>query len=156
MNNTIIVGIVAAVVFGGGGYYLGMQKATSSTTAATATGAAFAGRGAGGAGRFGGGAAGGGFTGGTILSIGSGTMTIQMAASTSTSATTGTKIVLFDTTTQVSEMQTVAPSALTVGQSVTVTGATNSDGSVTATSIQVRPARTSGLERPATTPTTGQ
>jgi len=155
MNNTIIVGIVAAVVFGGGGYYLGMQKASSSTTAATATGAAFAGRGAGGAGRFGG-AAGGGFTGGTILSIGDGTMTIQMAASTSTSATTGTKIVLFDTTTQVSEMQTVAPSALTVGQNVTVTGSTNSDGSLTATSIQVRPARTGGLERPATAPTTGQ
>ena len=155
MNNTIINAIVVAVVFGGGGYYVGMQKTAAATTATQgANGAAFAGR-TGGAGRFGGGA-GGGFTGGTILSICNGSLTIQLPSSTSTSATTGTKIVLFDTTTQVSEMQTVPASKLTIGQNVMVTGATNSDGSVTATSIQVRPARTGGLERPATTPTTGQ
>ena len=152
MNNTVITAIVTALVFGGGGYYLGMQKAASSTTATqTPTGATFAGRGAG---RFGGGA-GGGFTGGTILSIGNGSLTLQLANSTSSTATTGTKIVLFDTTTQVSEMQSVQASTLTVGQNVMVSGSANSDGSLTATSIQVRPAR-NGTEKPATTPTTGQ
>jgi hypothetical protein len=152
MNNTVITAIVVAVVFGGGGYYLGSQKASSAAITQSPTGATgnFGGRGGN---RFG---AGGGFTGGTILSIGNGSLTIQLPSSTSTTATTGTKIVLFDTTTQVSEMQSVPASKLTVGQNVMVTGSLNSDGSVTATSIQVRPARTGGPERPATTPTTGQ
>jgi hypothetical protein len=145
MNKTVITAIMVAIIFGGGGYYFGTQQAASSTTPTGA--AAFAGR-TGGAGRFGGGAAGGGFTTGTIISTGSGTMTIQMPTSTSTSATTGTKIVLFDSNTVVSELQTVPVSNLAVGQSVTVSGTANSDGSVTATSIQVRPARTGG---PATT-----
>ena len=141
MNKTVITAIVVAIVFGGGGSYFGTQQAAS---AAPSGAAAYAGRtgAAGGASRFGGGAAGGGSTTGTIISTGSGTMTIQMAASTSTSATTGTKIVLFDANTVVSELQTVPAANLAVGQLVTVGGTANSDGSVTATSIQVRPART--------------
>jgi hypothetical protein len=66
-------------------------------------------------------------------------MTIQLPNSTSTSATTGTKIVLFDTNTSVTEMKNVDPSTLTVGQGVVVSGTANSDGSLTATTIQVRP-----------------
>ena len=139
MNKTIITAILVAVVFGGGGYYFGKQASASATPTGAA---AFAGRtGApGGTGRFGGGA-GGGFTTGTIISTGSGTMTIQMPTSTSTSATTGTKIVILDANTVISELQTVPTTNLAVGQSVTVSGTSNSDGSVTATSIQVRPAR---------------
>ncbi len=152
-KNTWITVLVVAIVFGGGGYYFGTQQASSATPAPSGANA-YAGRtGAGGAGRFGG-AAGGGLTTGTIISTGSGTMTIQLPSSTSTSATVGTKIVLFDTTTQVTEMKTVDASTLTVGQGVVVSGTTNSDGSLTATSIQVRPTRTGAPT--GTAPATGQ
>jgi len=63
---------------------------------------------------------------------------------TSSGATSGTKIVLYDSSTQVEEMQSVPASSLKEGQSVVVTGTPNSDGSVTATSIQVRPAGVPG------------
>ena len=141
MNKTIITAIAVAIVFGGGGYYFGKQSAASATPSGAAAFAARAG-GAGRTGAFGG--AGGGFAAGTIIATGNGTMTIQMPASTSSTATTGTKIVLFDNSTQVSELQSVPASNLAVGQSITVTGTTNSDGSVTATSIQVRPAGARG------------
>src|SRR5665213_2459052 len=100
--------------------------------------------------------AGGGATIGTILQIANGSITVQLPTSTSTTATTGTKIVLVGTGTQVEEMQSVPVSSLSVGQTVTVTGTANSDGSVTATSIQVLPA---GARRGGTTqtaPTSGQ
>jgi hypothetical protein len=149
MDKTIMMGIVIAVIFGGGGYYVGHQSAATASSAPTNTPTFGQNGGGRGGSRFGGG----GFTGGTILSIGNGSLTIELPSSTSTTATTGSKIVLFDTTTQVSEMQSVPASKFTVGQNVIVTGAANSDGSVTATSIQVRPTR---IERPATTPTAGQ
>ena len=152
-NNPWVIAAIVAVVFGAGGYYAGTMHSSSSVASASPSGASaggFAGRGAGG-GRFGGGAAGG-FTAGTILSIGNGTMTIQLAQSTSTSATTGTKIVLFDTNTTVSEMQSVPASTLTAGQSVVVSGSANADGSVTATSIQVRPSRPTGQNGPSGAP----
>jgi hypothetical protein len=122
-KNAWIVAVVVALVFGGGGYYFGKQSATSATPTGAA---AYAGRT--------------GATGRTGSSTGNGTLTIQMAASTSTTATTGTKIVLFDTSTMVNELESVPASTLAVGQSIVVTGTANSDGSVTATSIQVRPA----------------
>jgi hypothetical protein len=152
-KNTWITALVVAIIFGGGGYYFGTQHASS---AAPGGAAAFAGRTGGtgnAAGRFGAGASGGGFTTGTIISTGSGTMTIQLPSSTSTSATTGTKIVLSNTT--VTEMKNVDPSTLAVGQDVVISGTANSDGSLTATSIQVRAART-GAPTGAGAPTSGQ
>lgn len=156
-RNSWIIAVVVAIVFGGGGYYAG-TLASSAAAPAGATGAptgggTFAGR-SGGSGRFGGGS--GGFTAGTIVSIGSGTMTIQLAESTSSSATTGTKIVLFDANTQVNEMTTVPPTSLVAGQSVVVSGSSNADGSVTATSIQVRPSRTPQEQDGPMQPATGQ
>ncbi len=146
-RNVWVVAVVVAIVFGGGGYYFGTQSAKSAVPAGAA---AYAGRTgtAGRTGGFGGASALGGGTAGTIISTGNGTLTIQMAASTSTSATTGTKIVLFDSSTMVNELQSVPASSLTVGQNVTVAGTANADGSVTATSIQVRPAGTGARSAP--------
>jgi hypothetical protein len=67
-------------------------------------------------------------------------MTVQLPNSTSTAAQTGTKIVLFDGSTQVEELQSVGISRLAQGQSVMVSGSANPDGSITAQSIQIRPA----------------
>jgi len=142
---SIIITLVIAVVVGGAGFWGGMtyaQGQATSARAAFAGGAGFTGRGGAGGttGRAGFGGASGGATFGTILSINPTSISIQLPASTSTSAATGSKIVLYDSSTQIQELQSVAASSLSVGQSVTVTGTANSDGSVTASSIQVRPA----------------
>ena len=143
--------MLIAVVFAGGGFWGGMSYAQSEATSARAAFAGAAGR-AGFVGRAG---AAGGATFGTILSIDPTSITIQLPASTSSAATTGTKIVLYDASTQIQALQSVPASSLAVGQTVTVAGTANSDGSVTATMIQVRPA---GAGRPAgvSAPATGQ
>jgi len=51
----------------------------------------------------------------------------------------GSKIIFLSTTTTVAKTATGSVADLTVGTQVFVTGATNTDGSVTAKSIQIRP-----------------
>jgi len=135
--------VVVAVVVGGAAFWGGMTYAASKTTASTAS--RFAAGTAGFAGRTGAagfsGAAGGG-TVGTVVQVGSGSFTVQLPTSTSTTATTGTKIVLVDSATEIDELEAVPVSNLQVGQSVTVAGTSNSDGSVTASSVMIRPATT--------------
>lgn len=145
MNNTLIVSVIAAaVVFGGGGYYFGMQAGAAQTSARGA--GTFAGRTGGPAGaRF----AGGGGAFGTIVAKDATSITVQLATGTSTASGSGSKIVLFDTSTQIGKTVAGSPGDLTVGQNVTVAGTANSDGSITAQSIQIRPA---GTGRPGATP----
>lgn len=52
----------------------------------------------------------------------------------------GSRIVLFDSKTQVGEFTIGSTSDLQVGQSVSVNGTANADGSITAQMIQIRPA----------------
>ena len=90
----------------------------------------------GGAGLFGGGArtggtgtrAGGGFTGGSILSKDATSITVKDSSG-------NTKTVYYSSSTTISKSSDVSADALTVGQDVTVTGTSNTDGSVTATRI---------------------
>jgi hypothetical protein len=146
-------GIVGAIIVAGAAFWSGMtyaesQRSTVTSRLGTAS-ATFAGRG--GAGFAVGGAGGG--TIGTIIQVGNGTFTVQLPTSTSTSATTGTKLVLVDNATQIQALETVPVSTLQVGQTVTVAGATNSDGSITASNIMIRPAARTGSTG---TQTTGQ
>lgn len=140
--------IAIAIVFAGGGFWAGMTYAQSKLSPrgqfAGAAGSAFGRTGANGARSFGGGGA----TAGTIISSGNGTLTIHLPNATTTGATTGTKIVLYDSSTQVEEMQSVSTSNLSAGKNVIITGTPNSDGSITASSIQIRPAGTASRNAP--------
>lgn len=135
MKNKLILSIVVtAIVFGGGGYYLGTKSGASQ---ASTRGGAFAGRvgGANGA-RF----AGGGTAFGTVVAKDATSITVQLMMGTSTSSGSGSKIVLYDPSTQVGKMIEGSATDLAVGTNVSVTGTANSDGSITAQSIQIRPA----------------
>jgi len=127
-----IIWLVVAIVVGTGGFFYGRSIATTSRAGfAGATGAYGSSTR-----RLAGGAAGG-FTTGQILSFGSGDMTLQLANGNS-------EVVLYASSTPVTEPTTVSPSTLSVGTNVMVAGTTNSDGSLTATTIQVRTSTAGG------------
>lgn len=124
-----IIWLVVAIAALAGGFFWGKAAAASARLAF-----------AGGAGTYGsstrrlaGGATGGGFTTGQIAVIGNDSITLQLANGNS-------EVVFYSSSTPVTEPTTVSPSTLTVGTNVMVGGTTNSDGSLTAQTIQVRTA----------------
>jgi hypothetical protein len=129
MNKKIVGFIVVLIIVGGGAFYGGMVYAKSQTPARGAFGAGFTGAGRAGAGAR----AGGGFTAGKIISSANGSVTIQEQSG-------STEIVLVSDSTQILKSTAGSLSDLAPGTNVTVTGTANSDGSLTATGIQIRPA----------------
>lgn len=142
-KNQILMAIVLAVVFGGAGFWAGtkfsqISRRTSvqaqfgngtygnrngnSGTNGTAKGAA---AGSGLANR-------GGQTIGEILSVGEGTITVKTADG-------GSKIVLVSSSTAINKAEAATTADLTAGTTVAVFGNTNTDGSVTATNVQIDP-----------------
>lgn len=136
MNKIVIGAVVAVIIVGGGSFYAGMSYGSGQASASRsqyATSSA--------AGRFarsGTGSTSGGFTTGQIITVGSGSITIQSAMSSST------EIVLVSDSTPILKTVAGSMSDLTAGTDVVVTGTPNSDGSLTAQSIQIRPAGTQG------------
>jgi hypothetical protein len=80
----------------------------------------------------------GGFTTGSIVSKDAGSITIKTSDGNS-------KIILYSSSTSISETKDTTIDALTVGEDVTVTGSTNSDGTVTATRITLGTAAGAGF-----------
>jgi len=128
MNNKIIVGIISVIIIAGVAFYSGImyQKSTISVR-----------------GQFTGnlsdsknigirGNVGGGFTAGEIISKDATSITIKMQDG-------STKIILVTENTQVIKSSSGLLDDLTIGTDITITGATNSDGSITAKSVQIRP-----------------
>ena len=129
MNKKIIGITVIALVIGFGIGYV-VHKPASSTLGmrGTFTGAAGAGlRGAGGA------TAGGGFLTGTVAAKDSGSVTLNTRDGSS-------HVVLLTPATTVSKSVNGTVSDVSVGSTIIVSGTTNSDGSVSASLIQLRPA----------------
>src|SRR3989338_2216675 len=149
MNKLIAIVIATAVVVGGGAFFGGMKYAESKSPRGRVSQADLqnlspeerqqrlqelgANAGAGFRGGAGGGQRGGsGFTAGEIISKDDKSITVKLSDG-------GSKIVFLSDSTTVSKMTDGTKSDLEIGKQVTVNGSTNSDGSVTAQSIQLRP-----------------
>ncbi len=135
----IIIFIVSLVVVGGGAFYGGMFYKTSQLSAQRAEFTGTRNR-AGGDNRS---TAGTGFISGDIVFKDDQSLTIKMRDGSS-------KIVFYSDSTEVSKFVAGALIDLVVGNTVMVNGKTNTDGSVTAQSIQLRPTM------PQTMPTNNQ
>ena len=137
MGMVMGVGVVALLVGLGGGYWYGKSQASSLSNIqapgmgrgnfAGSMGGNAQGR-AGGAGGFNRGSA----VLGEVLSKDDKSLTVKLNDG-------GSKIVFYSETTLVSKSSTTTVSDVAVGNNVMVNGATNSDGSVTASSIQLNP-----------------
>ena len=93
------------------------------------------------------GGAGGGFVTGSVISKDSTSLTVELRSApnsgtqgTATTTAGGSKIVLFSPSTTVEKTVSGAVTDVNVGSQVSITGTANPDGSVSATSIQIRPA----------------
>lgn len=133
-NNIALVAILALIVGGAAGFFGGMQYQKSQRPsygqyAGAGAGGGFGTRGGSGvtgARRNGNGAI------GTILSVDANSITVKLNDGSS-------KIVLLTGTTSINKAATAAASDLTVGETVSAFGTTNTDGSITATNVQINP-----------------
>jgi hypothetical protein len=135
-NSSLVIMIVIAVVFFGIGF--GTAKLFPGSSATTNQGAAGARQGA--AGRMGGagfagrgGAAGAGFVTGQVEKADATSLSVKLRDG-------SVKLVLVASSTKASHTTDATIGDITVGSDVVVNGTTNSDGSVTAQMIQIRPA----------------
>ena len=137
MDKNLIVAIVlTAIIAGGGGYYAGKSVQTSVSQA----GSTFSDRAGGNNGGRGGRNNNGGFVSGKILSKDATGISVQLRGGQGGQANqTGSKIVFMSSSTQVMKAVQGSTLDLNVGEDVTVMGTPNSDGSVTAENIQIRP-----------------
>jgi hypothetical protein len=121
-----IIWAVVVVVALVGGIFYGKSSSTSTTAtkgaAASSTRGAYAGR-----------TSGGGFVSGQVISVDSNSVMISLANGNS-------QVVFYSSSTPITVIKptVVSASALTAGTRVMVTGTSNSDGSLTATSIQAQ------------------
>jgi hypothetical protein len=126
--------IVIALIVGAASFYGGMAYANSKNPSRTAqnfqrNGAGFPGGARQGAGR----GANGGFVNGQVIKMDSNSITLQL------NNNGGSKIVFFSDKTNVSKFAEGTKSDIAVGKNVMVTGTTNSDGSILAQTLQIRP-----------------
>jgi hypothetical protein len=138
MKKNIVILIIAILVAGGAGFYGGLQYSKKAAAKVSATAGANR---AGFAGARAGNRSGAGFISGQIIAKTDNGLTIK-------SATGGSQIVFLAPSSQIMESSTTTIANLNVGESVMVTGTTNSDGSVTARTVQVGNFRFGGPGRP--------
>jgi hypothetical protein len=125
-KSLIIIAIVVLLVVGGGAFYGGMLYGKSQNTRPSYAGS-FQTR----INRTG--ASGSSFISGNIISKDSSSITLQLPNG------SGSKIIFYSDATQISKFASGTADDLANGTSVSVTGTINSDGSLTAQSIQIRP-----------------
>lgn len=129
MKNKIIVSVIVVVV-AGLSFYLGKVYSASSKTSTSSRGQFNSGQFTG-SGR--GVRAGGGFSGGEVISKDDSGVTLK-------SQDGSTKIILISKSTQVMKSTSGSIEDVSVGENLMVTGVSNADGSITAQTVQIRPA----------------
>lgn len=142
-NNTILIAVIAALVFGGGGFFAGMQYQKSQPSQSRQSNGQGGNQGQGR--RFGGQNGNNRPVAGEILSADDKSITVKMQDGSS-------KIVLIGGNTQINKAATAVKSDLKIGERVAVFGSENSDGSVTAQSIQLNPQLRGGMGTPSASP----
>jgi hypothetical protein len=133
----LLISIGVALVIAGGAFYGGMKHGESARQNFIRQ--SFNGQ-AGlqtGFGNRNGGQSGAGFVSGEIISKDNQSITLQLRQG-------GSKIVFYSDATDISKFAGGTPTDLETGKTVMVTGNANSDGSITAQSIQIRPEQQSG------------
>ncbi len=141
-NKQLAIGLAVLLAVGGSSFYGGLKYGESKAAPAGARFQVFgqgAQRGGASAGTQQRANRGGGFVSGDIMSVDDKSLTIK-------SRDGGSRIILLSGSTEVSKFSAGALSDLQVGDSVTVTGKTNTDGSITAQTIQERPAMPEGFQ----------
>lgn len=131
MNKKILPIIIMVVVVAVGAFFVGMKIGQGKNSSASIMQQRFAQNGAG---NFRGGARNGvgNFAGGQIIAKDDKSITVQIQGG-------GSKIIFYSATTEIGKTVTGTVADLEIGKTVTATGTTNSDGSITAQSIQLRP-----------------
>ena len=127
-KNKIIGAVIGGAILGVICFYGGMKYGANNVQAAQS---AF--RGGMGAGMRGGRSTGGGFTNGIVLSKDANSITVKLQNG-------GSKIVFISDATKVSKSADGVLGDITIGAQVVVSGTPDSDGSLTAQSVQIRPA----------------
>ncbi|MEY4747425.1 MAG: hypothetical protein RLZZ416_474 [Candidatus Parcubacteria bacterium] len=146
MNNKLIAGtVIGLIIGGGGGFYGGMkyqqgQRSTFGNSQFPANAGNFAGRAGAGSARGGVNAV---F--GKVIAKDATSITVELiqggpSATSTNGGSSGTRIALYDASTEVSKTVAGSSADLKVGESVVVNGTQNTDGSITARMIQIRPA----------------
>lgn len=131
-KNLITIIIVAAVV-GGVAFYGGMMYAGSKSTAKNGSQQRNGGNFQGGGGRQGGNRMnGGGFVSGDVIKKDDKSLTVQLRDG-------GSKVVYFSASTTISKSAKGSKDDIKVGETVMINGVANSDGSVAAQNVQIRP-----------------
>ena len=142
-NSIIVIVIVIVLLVGGGAFYGGMLYGKSQSGIGNFRN--FNGQRPGG--NLRGGANGAGLTNGQVLSLDDKSVTLKMANN-------GSKIIFFSANTKISKSVDGTVADLVVGQNLMVTGTANSDGSISADNIQIRPATPAPTPGPSTAPAT--
>ena len=133
-RKTIIAVVITLVIAGGGSFYGGVLYGKNSAASARANLMRQGGFSANMTGqRASGGQQNGGLSGGQIIKKDDTSITVQLNNS-------GSQIILFSDSTKIMKSAEGSAADLIVGGQVTVTGPKNQDGSITAQSIQIRPA----------------
>ena len=135
----MVLGILILVAV----FYGGMVYGKSQVPARIGVAGAFA-RGAGGM-RGAGGAAGG-FTTGQIIAKDATSITVQLIAGGAAGTGSGSKIVFLNNNTKITKSVSGTATDLAVGTEISVTGTPNTDGSINAQSVQIRPNMPQGVK----------
>lgn len=145
-NKNIVTSVIVCVVIAGISFWGGMKYDASKTATnqiANRGGQNGFNQNGGGRGQGMRGGLNGGAVSGEILSVDATSMTLKLRDG-------GSKIVLFSPSSKVEKTVDGTTADVTTGKTVMVTGTPNPDGSVSATSIQLRPAFPVGLAQPKT------